>query len=110
MQAIGQIGVDKMGVPYKYLEKETERYKDDVVNARITVDGVVHDGMIKSIKQEGQTLKIFVLLDDYKGKITKIEIYNGDDEIMYERDVDVDKLPDTGYVATIQLERRSVQL
>ena len=99
-----------MAVPVRYLEKIAQRFVDEVKFSQIIVNDDIRGGVIKDMFREGTIVKVYFLLNDYAGKITKLMLFDDKGELMYERFVDVDKLAHTGYLAKVEFDIRSVEL
>ncbi|MDY6045245.1 MAG: hypothetical protein SPI65_06705 [Peptoniphilus sp.] len=94
-------------IPVKQLEKRAEKLKEDIDHAKVYMGERVTDGAILKVKREGTLVTAFVSLSDDMGVITLVELYDKDGDMLVTRNVNIEKTPDIGYMAVVEIDVRN---
>lgn len=91
-------------IPFEQLCKRAKKLYNDVKSAKVFLsDGTTFDGVIKKKTIEENVVKVFVSLDDWNGVISRIEIYDIDDEIMQVQYMEVFKTSEYKFLAVVEI-------
>ena len=85
------------------LRKEAQQLLDDISYAKVYIEGVETRGNILKKTIEDTVVKVFLSLSMDKGKVTKTEIYDKDDELVQIQDMEVIKSSHQGFIAVVEI-------
>ena len=74
-------------IPSKQLNKRARNLYNDIVDAKVTIDGSVVSGAIDDKFIEDNIIKVHVGLSSYEGLITQVDIIDKDGDIVHTKNM-----------------------
>lgn len=91
-------------IPSNQLNKRAGALYDDIDKALVYLsDGTVIEDAINKKTIEGSVLKVFVTLNDWPGRIERIEIYDKDGDVLQVQEMNIVKTSDFKFLAVVEI-------
>lgn len=90
-------------IPQEQLNKRANKLYEDIKGARVYLNGEVIEGTIKKKTINNNAIKVFVAISSNAGTITKIEIYDKDNEIVQYEEVNIIKDKHYKFLAVVEI-------
>ena len=90
-------------ITQEQLNKRANQLFEDIAGARIYINSEKQEGLIKKKTIGKNIVKVFIALSSAAGTITKIEIYDKDDEIVQYEEVNIIKDTHYKFLAVVEI-------
>ena len=94
-------------IPSKQLNKRARNLYNDIVDARVTIDGTVIDGALEDKTIDGNIIKVHVGLSSYEGSISKIDIIDKDGDIVHTKTASINKSNKYKFITIVEIRVES---
>lgn len=90
-------------IPITQLNKRANLLYEDIKGARVYIGDNIIEGTIKKKTIDDNVIKIYVTLSSSNGVISRIEVYDKDDEIVQYEEVNIIKDTHYKFLAVVEI-------
>lgn len=90
-------------IPIEQLSKRAKKLYDDINSAKLYIDGLEVEGVIKKKTIKDNIIKVFIGMGNREGTIEKIEIYDVDGDLLQVQDMQVVKSNHYKFLAVVEI-------
>lgn len=90
-------------IPQEQLNKRAKKLYDDIASAKVYMNGIGIDGVIKKKIINENIIKVFVALSSDEGTVERIEIYDVDGDLLQVQDMEIVKSKHYKFLAVVEI-------